>query len=207
MRTTKRRYQKEIQCLSLAARMVAHEARTQTIRRWSGVSEARVRELYRAYARERGARYAVRHRGPAPRQPAFFLRTAQIRGDAGALAALCCRLEVIPPRLMANARRELPSVHRGELLCRAYEMFTEMVGQSDITLEHAALLVIAIAQGTQLRIGHCVHCGGAIVFDPGEIGRRACRHCCEEEQHATRQAGEAETPADSAPEGTQQSLF
>ncbi|MGH8254607.1 MAG: hypothetical protein ACRET0_00125 [Steroidobacteraceae bacterium] len=206
MRAIKRRYEKEIQCLSLAARMVAHEARTQTIRRWSGVSEARVRELYRAYARERGDRYAVRHRGPAPRQPAYFLRTAHIRGDAGALAALCSLLEVIPPQPMPNARRELPNLPRGELLCRAYEMFTEMVGESDLTLEHAALLVTAIAQGTQLRIGHCVHCGGAIVFDPGELGRRACRHCCEE-QHASGETDEPAPPASQLPEGTQQSLF
>ncbi|HVA19301.1 MAG TPA: hypothetical protein VMU55_03925 [Solirubrobacteraceae bacterium] len=180
MRVSEQRYHNDILRYALAARMVSHEARTRTIRRWSGVSEGRVRELYRAYAREKGDRYAVRHRGPSPRQAAFFLRTAQIRSEAAALAALCSLLGVVPTQPLANARRELPSARRGELLCRAYEMFQRFAGTSQITLEHAVLLVTAVAQGTRLRLGHCVHCGGAIVFDPLSLMRRACSACADE---------------------------
>ena len=207
MRVSKRRYHNEILGYALAARMVTHEARTDTIRRWSGVSEDRIRLLYRANGPERGERPAVRHRGPAPRQSAFFLRTAQIRSHAGALAGMCSLLGIIPAQPLANARRELPGLHRGELLCCAYEMFRSLVGASEITLEYSVLLVVAIAQGTQLRLGNCLHCGAAIVFDPSEPGWRACRHCRNEVQLLSEHASAAATSVDAISYGTQQSLF
>lgn len=166
MRVPKRRYRNDLQRYALAARMVVHEVRTETIRRWSGLSEGRVRQLYRAYARERDDQRTVRHRGPAPNRPTFFLRSAQNRHDAGALAALCSALGAIPPQPVPNARRELPSVQRGELLCRAYELFRDLVGSTTITLEHTLLLAVAISQGTELKLGNCSECGGALIYQP-----------------------------------------
>ena len=178
MRVTKSRYHNQVQRYALAARMVAHEVRTDTICRWSGLSEGRVRELYRAFARERGDRRTVRHRGPAPKQPAFFLRTAQVCREAGALAVVCATLGVLPEQPLPNAPHELPGLQRGELLCRAYEMFKGLVGASTITLEHTLLLAIAIAQGTQLTLGHCQCCGGAVIFHPhGSARSPACKQC------------------------------
>src|SRR5690348_9976044 len=107
MRITKRRYHTELLRLIVAARMVQHEARTKTICRWSGVSEVRVRELYRACWADRGREHARRPRGPPPHQPAIFLRTAPIRNEAAALAVLCGLLDITPGRFQAQTPREI----------------------------------------------------------------------------------------------------
>jgi hypothetical protein len=183
-----KRYQKTIWRYSLAGRMVGHEARTETIRQWTGLSERRVKELFRSCAKESVGQHSVRHRGPSPQKASFFLRSPQMREEAAALAALCRVLQVIPPRMVPNARRELPGLARGERLCSAFEMYQTLIGNSEITLERAVLLVIAIAQGTELQLGHCLHCGGAIVFDPLAAVRRACSYCREAEPAVTESA-------------------
>lgn len=206
MRICKRRYHIELQRLNLAARMVEHEARTETIRRWSGVSEQRVRDLYRAFRADREAQ-TVRHRGPAPRKPSIFLKAAlPMRSEAVALAALCHALEVITPVAARNARRELETVRQGELLCRTYEFYRRLVGPSELTLEHTALLVTALTDGSELRLGRCVHCRNAILFDPCDRARRVCSDCCGRE----RDEGAAQTAKIPQPHGerpVQQTLF
>ena len=177
MRVCKRRYHTELLRLNLAARMVEHEARTETIRRWSGVSEQRVRDLYRSF-RANSEMHTVRHRGPAPRKPGIFLKTPQLRTEAVALAALCYALGLLAPRTTSVTRRELEAIHQGELLCRIYEIYRRLVGASELTLDHTALLVTALSQGTELRMGHCTYCGDAILFDPCADRHGAWRDCC-----------------------------
>jgi hypothetical protein len=206
MRPPKRSYDTEILRISLAKKMVRHEARTRTIQRWCGLTEGRIRELYRSFARDQGSRYAVRHRGPTPRQPGLFLRTTHIRSEAAALAGVYGLLQIIPTRPLANVRRELPTLQRCDQLLRAYESFLSLVGSTEISLEQAVLLLMAVAQGTELRLGHCVQCGAAIVFDPRFARRRSCGRCdakapsIEERLAANRSHQDVQ-------EGVQQSLF
>lgn len=176
MGIVKRRDPTEILRYTLAARMVAHEARTRTIQRWSGVSAGRIRELYRAHADENGG-CPVRHRGPPPSQVAFFLQTARRRSESAALAALCSVLGVMPTHPPVNVKKDLPNFRRGALLVQAYEAYRSLVGSTDFTLEHAVLLVTELVQGTELALGHCLHCGGVIVLDPRDPRRRACAGC------------------------------
>ena len=173
MRVCKKRYHTELLRMNLAARMVEHEARTETIRRWSGVSEQRVRELYRASKQGR----SVRHRGPAPRKPALFLKASNMRSEASALAAVCYAMDLITPRAARAARRDLETVQQGERLCRAYEMYQRLVEHSELTLEHAALLVTTLTEGTELRLGRCIYCGNGTLFDPCGNNRRTCGDC------------------------------
>jgi len=202
----KRRYETDLLRMSVAKKMVAHEARTRTIQRWCGLSEGRVRELYRSWAQDRGFRYAVRHRGPTPHQPALFLKTSRLRSEAAALAALCGLYEIIPRQPLANVRRELPNLQRGERLLRAYETFLSLIGRTEITLEQTVLLLTAVTQGTVLRLGHCVHCGAAIVFDPNDRRRRACGRC-DHRTHATDHDFSVKNVPGDPQEGVQQSLF
>ena len=206
MHPPKRRYETDMLRISVAKRMVTHEARLSTVRRWCGVSEARVRELYRNWAHERGVRYAVRHRGPIPRQPAIFLRSAQVRSEAAALSALCGLFEIIPARALANPRRELPNLQRGEQLLRAYELFLSVVGSSAISLDQALLLLTAITQASALRLGHCAHCGAAIVFDPNDTRRRSCGRCDHKPPVGDQTVGVVQSERELG-EGVQQSLF
>jgi hypothetical protein len=49
MRISDDRYSRERQSLDLALRFLRHEARTQTIRTWTGLTDDRIRNLYRSY--------------------------------------------------------------------------------------------------------------------------------------------------------------
>jgi hypothetical protein len=46
MRISENRYERDRQRLELALRFLTHEARTQTIRVWTGLSDDRIRKLY-----------------------------------------------------------------------------------------------------------------------------------------------------------------
>jgi len=49
MRISDDRYSRDRQRLDLALRFIHHEARTRTIRVWTGLTDDRIRKLYRSY--------------------------------------------------------------------------------------------------------------------------------------------------------------
>ena len=49
MRISDDRYSRDRVRLDLALRFIRHEARTQTIRAWTGLTDDRIRKLYRSY--------------------------------------------------------------------------------------------------------------------------------------------------------------
>ncbi len=66
MRVSDDRYTRDRQRLDLALRLIRHEARTFTIRQWTGLSDDRIRKLYRSYCQDCEARPVP----PASRQVA-----------------------------------------------------------------------------------------------------------------------------------------
>jgi hypothetical protein len=100
-----------------------------------------------------------------------------MRAEADGLAALCCLFDVIPLRPLPNARRDLPSVSRGERLCLAFEMYRDFMRSSNITLEHVVLLVTTVAQGDELRLENCESCGAIVVADRHGDTRHGCSLC------------------------------
>jgi hypothetical protein len=54
------------------------------------------------------------------------------------------------------------------------------VPSSQITFEHAVLLVNALASGEELKISGCVDCGGLAVVDSLAEGAARCSHCSSE---------------------------
>jgi len=68
MRITDSRYDRDRQRLTVAYRLIGHEARTQTIRQATGLSGDRIRKLYRDYFTGQLARPVRRRRGKSPRQ-------------------------------------------------------------------------------------------------------------------------------------------
>jgi hypothetical protein len=205
MRISDHRYNRDLRRHNLALRLIAYEARTQTICNWTGLSDERVRNLCQSYTSEHSHQQTARHRGPSPRKLAYFLRSSRMQSEAAALAGLCRLLGVIPLQRLSNVRRELPSLSRGERLCTVFEMYRRFMPDSEVTLEHAVLLVTALAQGTELEMGNCVHCGGVIVVDRYGTTRRACIHC----HHHPDQLidNEQATQQHIAPADPQQDLF
>src|SRR5579871_3978282 len=164
MRISDDRYTHERQRLDCALRFLRLEARTQTIRLWTGLTDDRIRNLYRSYM-SRGARFVPRHRGKSPHQVAYFMRSLRIQWEAAQLASLLSLLGVVPVQPGLEVASSLPGVARGEKLCYAFETYQTTTPAAQISFEHAVFLAVALARGDQLRLSGCRDCGGLLVIE------------------------------------------
>jgi hypothetical protein len=178
MRVSDDRYSRDRLRFDIAVQFIQHEARTRTIRAWTGLSDDRIRKLYRSYLRDwRGPRL-TRHRGKSPQQVAFFMRTGRARQEAALLASLCRLLGALPPLPAApELARSLPGLARGELLCQAYEAYRGLVPEAVISFEHAVFLLTTLVLGEELILGGCRDCGAALLVDRWSLRAPRCPLC------------------------------
>ncbi len=176
MRISDDRYSRERLRMELALRFLRHEARTQTIRAWTGLSDDRIRKLYRSYLSQ-ARRQLPRHRGKSPHSIAYFTRSQQLQLESAALASMLSLLGVIPPPAPGAAGAVLPGLTRGALLCAAFEAYCALVPAAQISFEHAVFLASALSRGDQLRLGGCAGCGCVIVTERFPA-RDQCCHLC-----------------------------
>src|SRR5215469_9090097 len=95
MRISDDRYSRERARMELALRFLRHEARTQTIRAWTGLSDDRIRKLYRSYM-SHVRRELPRHRGKSPHQIAYFTRSLRLQEETAVLASVLSLLGLVP---------------------------------------------------------------------------------------------------------------
>jgi hypothetical protein len=176
MRISDDRYSRERLRMELALRFLAHEARTQTIRAWTGLSDDRIRKLYRSYMSQ-ARRQLPRHRGKSPHQVAYFTRSQQLQLESAVLASMLSLLGVIPAHEPGAAPAALPGLARGALLCAAFEAYCALVPAAQISFEHAVFLASALTRGDQLRLGGCAACGGLIVTERFLVRDARCHLC------------------------------
>jgi hypothetical protein len=177
MRISDDRYSRDRQRYDLALRFIQHEARTRTIRLWTGLTDDRIRKLYRSYVAEEQDSQLIRHRGKSPQQTSFFVRTPQMRQESAVLASVCYLLGVMPGSPVLDAPLSLPGTQRGEALCEAFETYLRLVPTARISFEHAVFFVMALARGDELRAGPCTDCTGLIVLDRYTPTARRCLAC------------------------------
>lgn len=176
MRISDDRYSRERLRMELALRFLRHEARTQTIRAWTGLSDDRIRKLYRSYLSQ-ARRELPRHRGKSPHQVAYFTRSQQLQLESAVLASMLSLLGVIPPPAPGAAATALPGLARGALLCTAFEAYCAFVPAAQISFEHAVFLASALTRGDQLRLGGCAGCGCVIVTERFPARDQRCHLC------------------------------
>jgi hypothetical protein len=187
MRISDDRYSRERARMELALRFLRHEARTQTIRTWTGLSDDRIRKLYRSYMSQ-ARRQLPRHRGKSPHQIAYFSRSLRLQEETALLASMLSLLGVVPAgaasaaSTVASAATQaggasLPGVARGVLLCQAFEAFRLVLPSAQISFEHAVFLATALARGDQLRLGDCSDCGSLMVTERFPLRASRCTHC------------------------------
>jgi Flagellar transcriptional activator (FlhC) len=174
------RYTRDRQRFDLALRLIRHEARTFTIRQWTGLSDDRIRKLYRSYVLDGDAREVLRHRGKSPRQAAFFFRNPELNFQSAQLASLfllyglvICNDRGIEPRYRVG------SLESGALLCRAYEAYEEMHDPASISFEHAWFLLLALGRRDEIEISRCAQCEGLRLRDLLAGHRQICATCGE----------------------------
>jgi hypothetical protein len=178
MRISDDRYSRDRLRIDLAWRLIGHEARTLTIRQWTGLSDDRIRKLYRSYARHEAARSVVRHRGKSPRQAAFFFRNAELHFHAAQLASLFVLYGLLngsDPSLRSHYR--VGSLESGELLCQAYEVYLDLHSPASISFEHAWFLLIALGRRDEVGVARCEICGGVYLRDLLARRRPFCPNC------------------------------
>jgi hypothetical protein len=191
MRISDDRYSRERARMELALRFLQHEARTRTIRTWTGLSDDRIRKLYRSYMSQ-ARRHLPRHRGKSPHQIAYFTRSLRLQQETAVLASVLSLLGVVPaaapvpsaapasaPPLAVTAETggALSGLTRGELLCQAFEAFRLLLPSAQISFEHAVFLTTALARGDQLRLGGCSDCGSLVVAERFPLRAVRCHHC------------------------------
>ena len=170
MRISDDRYSRDRLRLDLALRFIHHEARTHTIRAWTGLTDDRIRKLYRTYLYEADGSTVARHRGKSPRQAAFFTRSLRMRREAAVFASISCLFGLITVE-------HAPTVARGALLCEAFEAHRALMGESQISFEHAVYLLDALVTGDELRVAHCRDCSGVLVTDRLALRAPVCNDC------------------------------
>jgi len=176
MRISEDRYSRERLSLELALRFLRHEARTQTIRAWTGLTDDRIRKLYRSYM-SRAPRYLARHRGKSPHQIAYFTRSLRVQQETAILATHLCLQGAVPVEPSADASDAMPNVARGELLCNAFEAYQGLMPSAQISFEHAVFLTMALTRGELLRVGACADCSALIVMERFPIRDKRCHYC------------------------------
>jgi Flagellar transcriptional activator (FlhC) len=165
MRISDNRYSRDLRRHNLAWQMIAYEARTGTIRAWTGLTGSRIRRLYETYTRGQEKKELPRHRGMSPFQLQYFTRSRQIRREAALFGGTCRLMRILPAEPLPNAASVLPSLHRGEMLCLAYETFRELYPDSDISFERAVLLVLALAEANILSLARCEACRAVTIIN------------------------------------------
>ncbi len=68
---------------------------------------------------------------------------------------------------------------RGALLCEAFEAYRALIGDSQISFEHAVYLLSALHVGDELRVAHCRDCNGVLVTDRLALRVPVCNECSE----------------------------
>jgi len=176
MRITDDRYTRDRLRLDLALRLIRHEARTRTIRSWTGLTDDRIRKLYRSYVADGSRREVRRHRGKSPRQNAFFMRNPVIRREAAGLATLLCVLGLLR-REGAAAPGAVESLRWGESFCEAYETFLALHERPQISFEHACHLLRSLEKQSEICLDDCEGCGSLLVVMRYAERPKACEFC------------------------------
>jgi hypothetical protein len=185
MRISDDRYSRDRLRLDLALRFIHHEARTHTIRAWTGLTDDRIRKLYRTYLHEAGGATVARHRGKSPRQAAFFTRSMRMRREAAVFASVSSLFGLIgvQPIAVDRVTPQAPNVARGALLCEAFETYLALIGESQISFEHAVYLLSALLAGDELRVAHCRDCTSVLVTDRLALRTPMCNECADTRHH------------------------
>ncbi len=177
MRVFENPYTRELRRYQLAARLLQHEARTNTIVAWTGLSYDRVRKLARRAPNSERGPYPIRHRGQSPRQVGFFFRTARIASQAAVLGYLCEEaLQLTQPRVRTPLNL-FRTVRHGEQLCEAYEAYQKSVLEPAITFEYAVLLATLLACTQELALRPCTECDALNLIDCLGDPEDQCLHC------------------------------
>jgi len=175
MRATDDRYRSEQARFDLAMRMIGHEARTGTIRYWTGLSDDRIRKLYTSYFKFSG-KVVKRRRGKSPTQINPLINSPSRTLESGAVAnllfanGLLSRVDPPGPRLRNN-------IDLGHRFCECFETYNMLLSEASLSFEWVWNLLLCIRRGDELGVTRCTECGTCYICDLLSVPRRDCPAC------------------------------
>jgi hypothetical protein len=179
MRITDDRYTVELTRLNLGMRLLKLKAKSATIRNCTGLSEDRVRKLFKTYLESHSIEPVRRKRGKSPHESAFLLRNARAHLQASVLANLLTSLDVTLSGALAHACIST----RAERCCDAFEYYLQLFDELEFTFEHAWLLAQLLGPHTEeaaeLILVPCHGCHALTLQDPLALPLRPCPFCGE----------------------------
>jgi Flagellar transcriptional activator (FlhC) len=183
MRLTDDRYTHERRQLETAIRMIRYEARTNTIRACTGLTDDRVRKLYKSYVEHRHTTGSVRRkRGKSPQHIDSILRNAGVHQQASLLAGTFVAIGLYGNH-RADRTKE-PDLSLGEKLCDAYDFYLQLPTANSLSFEHAWFLWQILNQRDEIEFNACHSCGGLVLRDRYSVRTRACPWCKDKRQHS-----------------------
>jgi hypothetical protein len=175
MRATDDRYRGEQARFDLAMRMISHEARTGTIRYWTGLTDDRIRKIYATYFKydDRAVR---RRRGRSPSQIAPLVQTPQRALESGLLANLLHANRLL--NLDGNTQPKLErNIHLGHRFCECFETYQTLISRPALSFEWGWNLLTSMRRGDELGIARCEECSICYIVDLLALPRNACPAC------------------------------
>jgi hypothetical protein len=175
MRATDDRYRAEQDKFELAMRMIRHEARTGTIRYWTGLSDDRIRKLYASYFKYSQSNVR-RRRGKSPTQISPLIRSPGRTLESGVFANL-----LLANGLISSTQPPGPSLRNniglGHRFCECFETYELLVSKASLSFEWGWNLLLSIRQGDELGITRCANCGMCHILDLLTVPRTECPVC------------------------------
>jgi len=175
MRATDHRYRGEKAKFELAIRMIGHEARTGTIRFWTGLSDDRIRKLYTSYFKYTDAPVR-RRRGRSPTQVAPLIKTPLRALESGVFVNLLIANGVLSPD-SKDAPKLKGNVDLGHRFCECYETYCALVPRANLTFEWGWNLLASLRRGDELGLARCDVCSVGYVVDLLAVPRPGCPAC------------------------------
>jgi hypothetical protein len=183
MRATDDRYRAEQAKFELAMRMIRHEARTGTIRFFTGLNDDRIRKLYTTYFKFGEVRVR-RQRGRSPTRVGPLVRTPLRALESGVFANL-----LLTNGLFSVDHPPGPTlkfdVDLGHRFCECFESFEVLVQRSSLSFEWGWNLLLSLRRGDELGIARCATCSICYLFDILSAPRSECPACSLFEQRGT----------------------
>jgi hypothetical protein len=176
MRISEDRYSHELEGIDIALRFVKHQARTQTICDWTGLSGDRIRSLYLTYVRP-SPDYVPRPRGRSPYKITQFIRSQRHQDETTTLARMLSLLGAVPPAPGQHPRLVLPDPGRAHLICFGYEMYKAHTLDPIFSFEHAIFLTQHLVSASYLGLDNCMECEGLVISEHFIKGLKCCTYC------------------------------
>ncbi len=174
MRVTDNRYRGERGQFELAMRMIRHEARTNTISYFTGLSDDRIRKVYDTYFRSATGTIR-RRRGKSPTQIAPLIESPQRALESGVLAHLLHRGGLFATR---GGQPELRrNIRLGQCFCDCFEAYLSIVPGPTLSFEWSWNLLLSMRSGDELGLRRCEDCGTLHLQDRLAVPVTACPVC------------------------------